>query len=458
MKRVSSIIIVAALIFSSFSADLSAAPQVKEWTLAVFLNADNNLDPFGVEDQNEMSRVGSSDFLNIVSLIDREHGPATINYIEKNNIVKVKDMGELDMGDYRQLVNFIRFVKENYPAKRYCITIWNHGSGWKNKNENAIFRGISYDDSSNNHITNAQLSVALKEINQIIGKKVDILNFDACLMQMVEVVHACKDYTQYIVASEELEPGKGAPYDDILKGVRPGMDAEAYARNWVKAFAKSYNGGSQGYDESTQSAIDCAKFGPMMDALNGFAKTTMSGKYARDFGMVLRQVQKFGYPENIDLVHFVTLLKAQLKNDEAMKTACDKILAAAGNIIIENATTGYSTKNAKGIAIYLPANFLPEAKYKTLSFTKESMWDEMMGVLLNRDMTDKIVDEVKEGKLDALKKIVAFAERNPGEQGLYRYIARELKFEFLQESKVAAEIEVEFNQLVEKLTLASMKR
>ncbi|MEW6708524.1 MAG: clostripain-related cysteine peptidase [Candidatus Riflebacteria bacterium] len=456
MKRVSSILIAAALIFASFSS-VNAAPPVKEWTLAVFLNADNNLDPFGVEDQQEMARVGSSDFLNIVSLIDREHGPAQINYIEKNNIKKVKDMGEMDMGDYRQLVNFMKFVKENYPAKRYCLTVWNHGSGWKNKNVNAVVRGISYDDSSNNHITNAQLSVALKEINGVIGKKVDIVEFDACLMQMVEVVHACKDYCNYIVASEQTEPGKGAPYDDILKGVKPGMSAEAFSRNWVKAFLASYNGGSQGYDESTQSAIDCSKFATLMDALSGFAKTAMAGKYAKDFGVALRQVQKYEYPENIDLIHFATLLKAQLKNDEAMKTACDKVLAAAGALVIENGYTGYSTKNSKGIAIYLPSSFMIEAKYRTLSFAKDSMWDEMLDTLLHRDVTDKIIDDVKAGSLEALKKIVTFAERNPDEKGMYRFIIRELKFEFLQETKVASNLEVEFNELVDRLTKAAVE-
>jgi hypothetical protein len=455
MKRVSSILIVAALVFASFSTNLHAAPM-KEWTLAVFLNADNNLDPFGVEDQQEMSRVGSSDHLNIVSLIDREHGPAQINYIEKGKINKVKDMGELDMGDYRQLVNFMKFVKENYPAKHYCLTIWNHGSGWKNKNENAVVRGISYDDSSNNHITNAQLSVALKEINSVIGKKIDIVEFDACLMQMVEVVHACKDYSNYIIASEETEPGKGAPYDDILKNVKPGMAPDAFCKNWVKAFLASYNGGSQGYDESTQSAIDCSKFGKMMDAINGFAKTSMSGKYARDFVTVLRQVQKFSYPENIDLIHFATLLKAQLKNDEAMKTACDKVIAAANEMIIANGSTGYSTKNSKGIAIYLPSNFMVEAKYKTLSFAKDSMWDEMLAELMNRNMADKVVDDVKAGSLEALKKIVAFAERNQQEKGLFRFIARELKFEFTQESKVPAEIESEFLTLLDRLTEISV--
>ncbi|HNW10674.1 MAG TPA: clostripain-related cysteine peptidase, partial [Candidatus Rifleibacterium sp.] len=301
MKRVSSIIVVVTLLLCAAYTPANAA-AVKDWTVAVFLNADNNLDPFGVEDQREMAKVGSSDFLNIVSLIDREHGPAQINYIEKNNIKKVKDMGEMDMGDYRQFVAFAKFVKENYPAKHYCFTIWNHGSGWKNKGTSAIYRGISYDDSSNNHITNAQLGTAVAEVSKILGQKIDILNFDACLMQMVEVAHAVKDNVVYMVASEELEPGKGAPYDDILRGVKAGMNAQAYALNWVNAFAKSYNGGSQGFDESTQSALDMSKFGPVVDSVNGLAKALMTGKNTMIVKAALAKVQKFGDPGNVDLV------------------------------------------------------------------------------------------------------------------------------------------------------------
>ena len=36
----------------------------------------------------------------------------------------------VDMGDYRQVVNFVRWAKVNYPAKRYMLIIENHGDGW----------------------------------------------------------------------------------------------------------------------------------------------------------------------------------------------------------------------------------------------------------------------------------------------------------------------------------------
>lgn len=455
MKRVTSIITLTTLFL--FAILLPVAAQTKDWTVAVFLNADNNLDPFGVEDQQEMARVGSNANLNIVTLIDRERGPAQINFIEKNNIKKIKDMGELDMGDYRELVKFARFVKENYPAKHYCFTIWNHGSGWKNKKVNSIFRGISYDDSSNNHITNAQLGQATAEIANILGQKVDILNMDACLMQMVEVGHAVKDNVRFVVASEELEPGKGAPYDDILKGVSKGMAPAAFANNWVNAFARSYTGGSQGHDESTQSAVDMSKFGAMLDAINGLAKAVMSGKYSADVKAALATTQKFDSPENIDMIHFAEQLKARLSSNESIKTACDKLLAAGKAAVINFKNTGYSTKNAKGIAIYLPASFRVEAKYRTLSFAKDSMWDEMIDTLLKRDMADNIVSNIRAGSLDELRHLVAAAADSPESADLYRYILRELNYEMYTENALPKELADEFKVLFTQLTAAARR-
>jgi hypothetical protein len=45
--------------------------------------------------------------------------------------------------------------------------------------------------------------------NQQKYEKFDIIGFDACLMSELEVYSSIHDYTKYIVASEELEPGNG---------------------------------------------------------------------------------------------------------------------------------------------------------------------------------------------------------------------------------------------------------
>lgn len=448
MTRVSRIVLVAlmvALVSPLWAAD--AAPAMKEWTVAVFLNADNNLDEFGVEDQQEMAKVGSSNWLNIVTLIDRERGPACYNYIEKGKITKVKDMGELDMGNYKLFVEFAKYVVANYPAKHYVFTMWNHGSGWKLGNQSPITRGISYDDSSNNHITTNQLAVALKEIKQIVGHNIDILNFDACLMQMAEVAYACKDSVDYIVASEETEPGKGTPYDDVLATLTKTSTSEAFAKSWTKAFIKSYSGGSQGNEDCTQSAIKVAAIGPVFDAMNGLAKATMSGKYSAEYKAAIQKVQAFAYPENIDLIHLASLLKAAVK-DEAIKTACDKVTAACAAAIIENGNAGDSMKNAKGLAVYLPSDFTAESGYTALDFCKASLWDDMIADLYKKSKAAALVASVENGDLSALRGYVASSKDS---SDVKKFIVQELNFRLHSEGGLDESLKSEASALVLEL-------
>jgi hypothetical protein len=462
MKKVSSIIAATALMISVSAASFAAAPAKKpakkavekEWTFAVFLNCDNNLDRFGVEDQEEMARVGSNENLNVVTLIDRERGPAQINYIEKGNIKKIKDMGEMDMGDYKELVKFAKFIKENYPAKHYMIGIWNHGSGWKAKQDGSnVVRGISYDDSSNNHITNDQLAIVTKEVAEVLGKKIDIINMDACLMGMSEVAYAIKDNCDYFVGSEETEAGKGTPYDDVLKGWKPGMSARDLANHWVNAYAESYNGGSQGRDDSTQSAYDLSKTDAFLDALNGFAKAIMAGKYTDKVMTAAGKTVKFAYPQNIDLLHFLKNLRPEVQGDTSVITAMDKVEKAAKAMIINNKTTGrYYNKyeNAEGIAVYLPSNLAIESKYLTLDYSKNMLWDDMLMALREQRDVQKAVEKIAKGDFKPLKSAISEAKKNP-RSTYVRALLRELNYAAYTEKRIPSKDMSEFDRMFKEL-------
>jgi hypothetical protein len=468
MKKVSSIIAATALMISVSAASFAAAPAkkqakkapVKEWTFAVFLNCDNNLDRFGVEDQEEMARVGSNENLNVVTLIDRERGPAQINYIEKGNIKKIKDMGELDMGDYKELVKFTKFIKENYPAKHYMIGIWNHGSGWKAKENNEVVRGVSYDDSSNNHITNDQLAIVTKEMAQVLGQKIDIINMDCCLMGMAEVAYAIKDNCNYFVGSEETEAGKGTPYDDLLKGWKSGMSSKDLAKHWVNAYAESYNGGSQGRDDSTQSAYDLSKVDALLDAMNGFSKAIMAGKYADKVAAAASKTVKFAYPENIDLLHFLKNLRPEVKGDSSVNTAMDKIEKAAKEVIIANKTTGrfYNKyENAEGIAVYLPSSLRIESKYLTLDYSKNMLWDDMLLALREQRDVQKTVADACKGEFKGIKSAISEAKKNPRSK-YARSLLRELNYTAYTEKKIPAKDQAEFDRLFKNLKSAMQSK
>ena len=105
---------------------------------------------------------------------------------------------DCDMGDYKNLVDFVKWGTDNFPAKHYFVAVWNHGSGWhfqdaKIKSGEVSINDISFDDNTGHAITTEQLGTAMAEIKLHIGRNVDIYGSDACLMQMLEVAGEMKN-------------------------------------------------------------------------------------------------------------------------------------------------------------------------------------------------------------------------------------------------------------------------
>jgi len=369
-------------LLSAFFALCSAcsvfAIEPKEWTIAVFINADNDLDPFGVIDQDEMAKVGSNEHINVVTMIDRRNGPATRNYIEKDKITQLENVGEVDMGDYKQITAFADWAITNYPAKKYAVIVWNHGSGWKVKGNRAPVKSISIDETSGTRISTAQLGTAFKEIKEQLGRKLDVFIMDACLMQMAEVVYVLKDSVDFIVASEDIMPGKGSPYDEILKAVTVQMTPEELSVAWVKIFAASYNNGCQGKEPCTISALRTSDLPDVFDAVNGFCKASMAADFSSAFDNALTDVQKFDCPGNIDLMHFTRLLQSSI-DDEGFQTAAKKLIAACSKAVITNSFVPPFTDKAEGLAVFFPVHaYDVNQQYKDLDFAKNTLWDEMI--------------------------------------------------------------------------------
>jgi len=233
---------------------ISAQAAQKEWTMLVFLNGNNNLDSFGTTNLKQMETVGSTNDINVVvqwasestdttkrMLITKGSGSAVTSPV-------VQSLPRVDMGDYQQLVEFVRWGVQNYPAKHYFIDIWNHGGGWhrSGKNGGMVLKpfDISYDELSGHSISTPQLGMAMAEAAKIIGHKVDLYASDACLMAMGEIAYEVADSVEIFAGSEETEPGRGWPYDTFLK-------------RWAKnASASALDVGKMLTEEYTQSYID----------------------------------------------------------------------------------------------------------------------------------------------------------------------------------------------------------
>ncbi len=369
-----------------------------EWTIMVFVNGKNNLEPYALKDMNEMEQVGSSEKLNIVVEAGRIDGydesdgdwKTTRRFLirkdtdtEKVSSPVVADLGKVDMGDYKSVIDFGKWAKKAYPAKKYMMIIWNHGSGWEKGLKPAITKGISYDEETGNHINTPQLGQILKGIGGV-----DVYGSDACLMQMAEVDYEIKDSVKFIVGSEETEPGDGYTYNTFLGPVaaNPRMSAQELAKTAVDAYSDHYKEQNSG---STQSLVRAAAIPKLLTLANEFAAAMIQAnekdlvKSARD-GAV-----KFAMPENKDLYDFTRLVLEGTKN-EAVKAKGQALMTfITSELVLHNRTNndpgGYWNEPvdfspAKGISAYIPSGALGEG-YMDLQWAKASGWDEFLAWL-----------------------------------------------------------------------------
>lgn len=356
-------------------------PNQKDWTILVYLNADNNLESFGYDDIREMERVGSADAINVVVQFDRVSPSGSPRFlVEKNsrpyterrksfNSTIIDDLPEKDMGDYRTLIEFAQWGIEKFPAKHYAIVMWNHGSGWKKEDEATILKGVSYDDTSGNHITTLQLVEAMKAIKEKAGKKIDVIAFDACLMSMVEVVDGLTPYADYMVASEETIPGMGYPYDRVLRTFsgREEKPAKALVSDLVMEYGMSYTGGSQGSSNVTLAGLDLSQFDAFKRKFNSWVDSLETRSNLATDVMKTSASASLAFDDSDfrDLGDYVSILLQKKLDSEGMTVEQVEatrggfignslaLLDALDRVVIENFTTQRYRK-ARGLSIYLP--------------------------------------------------------------------------------------------------------
>jgi len=325
----------------------NGSDKEKEWTFMVYMNADNDLESAGIKDINEMETVGSGRGVNIIVQCDRspEYDESNGNWIGARRFFVQKDedfakigskeianLGEsVDMGDPAVLVDFIKWGVKNYPAKKYALVIWNHGSGWKFQNARfSPVKGISYDESSGNHLDNFKLTAALAEgVKLNGGRKFDLLIMDACLMAMVEIAYQVKDSAKIYIASEEVAPADGIPYDAIMAklAANPKIGEKEFSAVIVEDYIRSYKGGSQGWSNCTFSAFDLSNIETLALKIDALSKHLIENFDALSYPILLARLKSLKYSDAdyADLYNFCELVQNYSKDADTAKLCGDII-------------------------------------------------------------------------------------------------------------------------------------
>lgn len=114
-------------------------------------------------------------------------------------------LGMQNMADSATLTDFIQYCSSNYAADHYGLVLWDHGGG--------VVGGYGYDENfGGDSMSLTEMSRALDDASV----HLDMLGFDACLMANFETCLMAAPYADYLIASEEPEPGCGWYYTDWI--------------------------------------------------------------------------------------------------------------------------------------------------------------------------------------------------------------------------------------------------
>ncbi len=126
-----------------------------------------------------------------------------------------------NMGTQDTLEDYLNWAVSSYPADRYMLVFWNHGGGSNS--------GVCFDETADyDGLTIHEINDALYNFTEANPDfHLDVIGFDACLMATYETAAHMQYYADFMVASEELEPGLGWNYAwlDAL-GENPALDAQ----------------------------------------------------------------------------------------------------------------------------------------------------------------------------------------------------------------------------------------
>jgi hypothetical protein len=360
----------------------------------------------------------------------------------------VQDLGETDTGDPKVLCDFFRWGVKHYPARHYLLVIWNHGSGWDDSNlyanhgdyfsgdpppivrkgvvmnaegsvarvqprkarpvamaqarsavrraHRALFastvdtmvrsRAIAFDDQAKDFLDNMEIKRALGEMKKLLGRPLDLIGFDACLMAMLEVNYQIMATARYAVGSEEEEPGNGWPYDRILKALakKPAMAPDELARTVVAQYAASYGAG----DGVTLAAVDLGQsdsLAAVVEKLGG----SLLARVGKQSDMTLlsavrAKVQEYSapYDDYVDLVDLCDGLR-RLLGDAAVTEACAAVKQAVGKMVLASAAKGSGVARSHGVSIYFPKHKVC-ALYAKLDFAKKNAWAKFIAAYTTR--------------------------------------------------------------------------
>ena len=267
-------------------------------------------------------------------------GENVILEYNENGINVVENIPAKNMGNPNTLEYFLDYTTTNYPSGNYSLILWNHGGG--------PLIGYGLDETTNDILTLAEIARALNNSNFNQDNKLGLLGFDACLMAGIESAYVLRDNAEFLVASQETEPGFGWDYSFLETITKESSNLEI-GKSIIDYYYNFFidNGFSQ---DCTLSLLDLSKVENVEKNLNDYFLNIEQNLTSQSFVEYAKNrvnTKAFGgftTSSSYDLVDLNNMIDLLGGNNQELKKSLDEF-------IVYNKT---NLSNSNGISIYYP--------------------------------------------------------------------------------------------------------
>lgn len=391
------IVLAAASSYAAHSASVLSTHPPTKWVIAVYMVADNNLDPYAIYDIDLME-AGVTSNATVVVFIDRAEKPVDEGVSEE--ILKsseatpfwsgarvlllvhdrepglklgdevVQDLGEVNSGSPETLARFLEFVKARFAGEHYMLVLWDHGGG------PGLF-GVDEDTGGErDYLTPREIREALVAS----GFKPDIIYVDACSIGMVELAYDLSDTAQYLVASESLVPSSALDYSSAL----PALSRLDDPFEAAKTLAEIYFEGLAHTAFSDIAQVSVVNLTGFRDSELIRSLKKLSEEIASDpspAALVRRYLRGFtsplvagGVTETVDIAEFASSVK-----DSYM--AAQEVLESVHDVVILS-REGSDLTGVGGLSIFYPIYFDRNLYDTATDFGLDTGWSDALEAIV----------------------------------------------------------------------------
>lgn len=280
---------------------------------------------------------------------DKEYGRFCIS---GDGIQKAEDLDVRNMGSVDTLTDFINYGVQSYPAEHYGLILWNHGAGQ--------IEGFGRD----NNFEGASLPLeGIRDAIEASAMKTafDFISLDACLMGDLELVSVLQGQTEYMIASEELEPQNGYDYSWLQTVVQESREesgpfGKVVGESMLSAYEASYL--DKDY-KLTLSLIDVGAYDAFHDTFHQIIQAALDHAdedLYQQLGQARKEIQGFGsrqdqmMSEIVDVMDLLEVL-AGLQGNQALFEQAEEQFQ---DLVPARVARGYP-EEPSGLSIYLPS-------------------------------------------------------------------------------------------------------